>query len=419
VTSAPIDDVTIVGGGPAGSAAAIGLRAAGLPVTLIDQARPGAAGIGQTLPADAMTLLARLGAWDDLPASGRMRSAGIGSAWGAPELAWQDSFTHPLGTGWHVDRESLDPALRRAATASGARVLAGRRVAVARPANGGWLLDITGAGPGRDSARRVFTSFLVDASGRAALVGRRFSQRHVGDRLMAVHARLDPPARAAVARHALIESGPGGWWYGASRPDSGLTAVFFSDADVIRELRAATTAGWHSLLRKTGHLYDALGRPGRPAAVRTAAASSHCLVRVCGPGWAAVGDAATAWDPLSSAGVTMALWSGLRVAEAIGRARDGDETAIARYAAEVRRRYTAFLVERGTYYGSERRWPDDPFWSRRAATGPPNTPDEGKTVTPGSGPPYTTSVDANAPSRGRSHPPDTGPGSRTVSRLWP
>jgi flavin-dependent dehydrogenase len=370
VTSARVREVTVVGGGPAGCAAAIGLRAAGLPVTLVDQGRPGAAGVGQTLPADATALLARLGAWDGFPAAGRMRCAGISSAWGGQKLAWQDGFTHPLGTGWHIDRGLLDAALRRAAAASGARVLGGHRVASASPAPGGWLLDVTATGqadtaPGGEGGLRLRTSFLVDASGRTAIIGRRFGERHVTDRLMAVYARLEPPAGAPVSRHATIESGPGGWWYAATQPDGGSTAVFFSDADVIRRLRAARTAGWYSLLRRTRHAYDALGCPARPAAVRTAVASSHCLVRVHGAGWAVVGDAATAWDPLSSAGVTMALWSGLEVAAAVGRSCDGDETALARYAGEVHRRYTAFLVQRGGYYRSERRWPDAPFWSRR------------------------------------------------------
>ena len=387
MTTAPVRDVAVVGGGPAGCAAAIALRAAGLEVTLVDDGRPGAGGVGQTLPAPAMPLLARLGAWEAIPAAGRLPCAGLSSAWGKQELAWQDGFTQPLGSGWHVDRGLLDPALRRMAAASGARLLGGHRVTAARQAPGrGWVLSIaasgwireaggSGSGRARDATGtgdclRLPASFLVDASGRRAVIARRGGQRHVADRLMAVHARLDPPAGAPVLHHATIESGRDGWWYAAARPDGGATAAFFSDPDLIWLLSAAGPDGWHRVLRGTRHAFGALGSPARPAAVRAAAASSGCMIRLHGPGWAAAGDAATAWDPLSSAGLTMALWSGLEVAAAVCRARDGDQAALPRYEHEVHRRYTAFLAQRAGYYHAERRWPAAPFWSRRAPQWP-------------------------------------------------
>jgi flavin-dependent dehydrogenase len=383
VTAAPVHDVAVVGGGPAGCAAAIALRAAGLRVTLVDDGRPTAGGVGQTLPTQAMPLLARLGAGDAIPAAARLPCAGLSSAWGEQELAWRDGFTQPLGSGWHIDRGLLDPALRRIAAASGARLLSGHRVTATRRApGGGWVLDIATSsrirdadGSGRSRARgapatgdyrQLPASFLIDASGRRAAIARLGGQRHVADRLMAVHARVDSPARAPVLHHATIESGRDGWWYTAARPDGGATAVFFSDPDVIRLLSAAGPDGWHRILGGTRHAFTALGSPARPAAVGTAAAASGCLVRLHGPGWAAAGDAATAWDPLSSAGLTMALWSGLEVAAAVNLARHGDQTALPRYEHAVHRRYTAFLTQRATYYHAERRWPAAPFWSRRA-----------------------------------------------------
>ena len=41
--------------------------------------------------------------------------------------------------------------------------------------------------------------------------------------------------------------------------------------------------------------------------------------------------------------------------------------AIARYEAERDLDCTSYLEERAAYYALEERWPDQPFWARRAA----------------------------------------------------
>ena len=51
--------------------------------------------------------------------------------------------------------------------------------------------------------------------------------------------------------------------------------------------------------------------------LRVVAADSSCLEVVEGDGWCAVGDAAAAYDPLSSQGITTALASGAWAGQAI------------------------------------------------------------------------------------------------------
>jgi flavin-dependent dehydrogenase len=84
-----------------------------------------------------------------------------------------------------------------------------------------------------------------------------------------------------------------------------------------------------------------------------------------GPGWAAAGDAAAAFDPLSSHGLTTALWGGRHAALAAAACLAGDPEPVARYAATLRDAMSAFLRQRGSVYAHERRWPDRPFWQRR------------------------------------------------------
>jgi flavin-dependent dehydrogenase len=100
----------------------------------------------------------------------------------------------------------------------------------------------------------------------------------------------------------------------------------------------------------------------RPAAVLDA--SSFRLNHVTGPRWLAIGDAATALDPLSSHGLGNALFTGMRAGEAIAT---GDFAA---YEKAVDTMWNAYVSRRRELYAAERRWPSSPFWSRRY-TAPP------------------------------------------------
>jgi flavin-dependent dehydrogenase len=78
-----------------------------------------------------------------------------------------------------------------------------------------------------------------------------------------------------------------------------------------------------------------------------------------------VGDAAMAFDPLSSQGIYNALMSGVRAAEAIEFSRVDDHRALHRYAIGIETDFARYLAVREKYYREETRWPNSPFWKRR------------------------------------------------------
>jgi len=97
-----------------------------------------------------------------------------------------------------------------------------------------------------------------------------------------------------------------------------------------------------------------------------ASACSQRLDPIAGDGWIAVGDAASAFDPLSSMGIMKALRSAVDAAAAILRHLAGERDAFAGYAQTIAADYTRYLDTRTRYYAMEQRWPDAPFWQRRA-----------------------------------------------------
>jgi flavin-dependent dehydrogenase len=97
------------------------------------------------------------------------------------------------------------------------------------------------------------------------------------------------------------------------------------------------------------------------------AAPSFLLDKVAGKGWLAVGDAACAFDPISSQGIYKALADGVHAARVIVASLRGSAIETGEYQISVAARFQHYLQNRNYFYGLERRWPTSRFWTRRQA----------------------------------------------------
>ena len=91
--------------------------------------------------------------------------------------------------------------------------------------------------------------------------------------------------------------------------------------------------------------------------VHTTRADSYRMSALIGENWLAVGDAAMAFDPLSSHGLYNAMKSAIEAARALQRHFAGDGAGLSDYAGWAQRRFTRFVDMRAAYYGRETRWP--------------------------------------------------------------
>ncbi len=354
----------VVGGGPSGSAVALGLLRAGRSALVVESSHFETWRVGESLPPHARPLLDAMGVLDRMDAALQTPSRAIHHAWGSAELTIEDRIFNPYGAGWHLDRRCFDALLSRAAEEAGARVLRGQRARSLTRTGGRWELQLDGA--------RFAAPFVVDASGRSAWAARAAGARWVAhDRLVGVSAQLVPRAGAVGEPHLLLEAVEDGWWYSVSLPDGSLLASFMADHDTLRgvdrgELWRERLAGsTHTAARAAGFTQRG------PVLVRSAA--SGRLDRAAGEDWIAVGDAASAYDPLSADGIFKALGSGLDAARRIAARLDGGD-GFADYAAEVARAFFVYARQRAEHYHRERRWPRSPFWRRRQAPDPRAVP---------------------------------------------
>lgn len=354
--------VVIVGGGPGGAASAIALTRLGLDATVLEAGEGPAAKVGECLPPNVNPLLHELGLADRLREDGHLPSYGNRSIWGTAAPVERDFLFGVHGEGWHLDRRRFESLLAEVAREHGADWRYGNRVEDCCRRDGAWELRVR-----TDRGFHVLSAdFVIDASGRAARVARRQGARRVRyDRLVGVAAVLQSDGAGIADAFTLIEAVASGWWYSAPVPKRELIVVHLTDSDLLNR-NAVDPAGWQLLLGKTEQTLSRVGRGGYHLveAPRVVPADTSRLVPAVGLGWLAVGDAAAAYDPLSSYGICSALGTGYNSAEAIAEVVAGRPGAAA-YGSLIDRTFDGYLAEYRKQYALERRWPTEPFWSRR------------------------------------------------------
>jgi flavin-dependent dehydrogenase len=175
-----------------------------------------------------------------------------------------------------------------------------------------------------------------------------------------------PDARTPAANNTtLVEAVEDGWWYSALLPNGQMVAAFMTDADIYARASKSARYFWNEELQRTKHTKARLYAGVPTPVTKVVSANSSCLDKTVGKNWLAVGDAAMAFDPLSSQGVYKALETGLQAAEAIRNRLFGDAEAFLKYAARLEKHFDRYLDLRAYYYSKERRWPDSLFWKRR------------------------------------------------------
>jgi flavin-dependent dehydrogenase len=381
-------DVVVLGGGPAGAAAAITLARAGRSVVILEKSQYESTRIGETLPPAARVSLERLGVWDEFLAAGHLPSPAVLSAWGEEDLHESPHLFNAYGHGWHLDRARFDTMLADAASRAGAHLCCGAHIRTCQPLVADrWQFEIacsTRAASGR--CDRLQAAWVIDATGRAAVWARQQGARRINhDRLVGLAGWL--AGRSAARARGVEDKGVGndgdpctlveacadGWWYSARLPDARVIATYVTDADVLPHRRGAWPAFWKARLQDTTHTRARLYGLDLTSVPRLVAANSSRLDRASGRGWLAVGDAAMAFDPLSAQGLMRALTSGRRAGEDLDRLLAGDATAMDERETRANALFREYARRREFYYGHEQRWPQSIFWRRRHADAPLST----------------------------------------------
>jgi flavin-dependent dehydrogenase len=362
--------IAILGGGPAGSASALSLLAAGLDpaeVLLIEAGDYTRDRIGESIPPDTRRLLHELGVLEAFLGQGHELSHGSASSWGSDELGYNDFIFNPHGRGWHLDRRRFDAWLAAEVAARGVECKIGLRfLDVIEHGPDGALLAL---GDARGERERVRARFVVDATGPRSHYARRMGTRpRELDRLVSVAGFFRLPEHAEFPPRTLLEAVEYGWWYSARLPDRRIAAALATSHALFKQHRFDRSHAWLQALLGTRHVIGPLAVCEPEAgSLSVCTAPSFVLDRAYGDHWLAVGDAASAYDPISSQGIFKALSDGLSGGRRIVEFLAGRCDALASHQQDLDRRFDAYAQQRAYFYAQEQRWPDAPFWRERVA----------------------------------------------------
>jgi flavin-dependent dehydrogenase len=340
-------------------ATAIALRHQDLTVVVFERSDYRSLRVGEHIPPNTKSLLLSLGLADLLESDRHASCPSILSSWGGDEPAERHYLFDPHGLGLNLTRPDFDLSLASLAKRLGVVVRTGARLVTLSHAAGSWHVRVQHAGTESDNR----FDFLVDATGRAASITKRFGARPLTyDELIGIFGRI--PRNTASNNAVLIEALPQGWWYSAGLADGSIVATFLTDPELVDASKTGRIHAWDAQLNAARLTAARIAHYGRvDLHVRTA--RTQRLDKPVGEGWLAVGDAAMAFDPLSSEGISKGLEWGQKAASTAAAVCCGDRSALEEYRQAINKTFAEYLITRYRYYSAETRWPDEPFWRRR------------------------------------------------------
>ena len=201
-------DVLVLGGGPAGTAAATLLAQRSHRVALVRPTNTPAGALAESIPPSARRLLSELGVLKATDAAGFFPNNG-NSVWWANNERRSEIFSRD-GNGYHVDRTGLERVLVSAAEAIGARVLIGMTARKAVESETCWKISCETEDGGMVE---IEAPWVLDATGRHGFLARDVRETDRSTTTLAITQRFEKPSGwdEATGNHTLVESYQDGW----------------------------------------------------------------------------------------------------------------------------------------------------------------------------------------------------------------
>ena len=311
-------DVAIIGGGPAGSTAAALLAMKGRHVIVFEKEKFPRFHIGESLLPHSLRAFDRLGVRETMNAHYMPKFGGeIATACGSRALSFlfEKGFRSTVQSAYQVERADFDKMLLDHATKAGAEVHEETSVEQLDFDADGVTLDVRDT----DGTRKVRARYLLDCSGRNAVVGQKFD-------LKLRYAHLQKFSVFAHYEHVQRDEGREGTltrlvrarnhWFWLIPLDETRTSIgVVMDSADFKAMRKTPEEALAWAIDDSPLMRERMRDAVPVSPVRSAGDYSYRNTRLTGDRWMLAGDAAGFIDPIFSTGVFIAIHSGEQCAD--------------------------------------------------------------------------------------------------------
>ena len=370
-------DVIVIGGGPAGSAAATMLARKGWQVIVLEREQFPRDHVGESLLPASIPVLEELGALPTVENAGFLPKYGATMVWGSGDAPWSWYFketSQRYPHSYQVWRPEFDKILLDNAKEQGVTVLEGHQVIeVIFDGDEAIGVEFTNSNgvPGEAQCR-----FVVDASGQSTLLARHLETKKWDPffQNLAVYAYFTgaKPLPEPDQNNIFIESYRYGWLWSIPLHTGRTSVGVVVDSKIGQEgiQQNGAKAFLEAQLAQSNHTKAMLADAQMDSEPNVVMDWSYTAEKLFGPGYIIAGDAACFVDPLFSSGVHLALMSGVLAAAYVTTALK--EPTMAEAAGEVYqelylKEYNQFREMARLFYSSNLS-EESYFWEARRIT---------------------------------------------------
>lgn len=328
-----MENVIIIGGGPAGSALGGYLSKAGISNVIFEGAVHPRPHVGESLVMSTYRVFKELDFLSTMETENFVHK--FGAAWHAPngkefgvpfDQIKQDGINQIYT--YHVDRSKFDMLLLKNAEKLGSRVYQGvhvKKVLFEDDRAVGVRVGIAG------KEVNIPAKLVVDASGRATLLGNqlKIKQKDPLFDQYAVHAWFTGVNRVSGPSHDYIHiyflPVERGWVWQIPITEDITSIGVVADKKVFRQSFSDLETYFYTNLKSNPDLIEAMQNAIRINEFKAEGDYSYVMEKFVGDGFMLVGDAARFVDPIFSSGVSVALYSAKFAADQIKKAFETDD----------------------------------------------------------------------------------------------
>ncbi|WP_299158634.1 tryptophan 7-halogenase [uncultured Tenacibaculum sp.] len=369
-------DILIIGGGIAGCIAAISL-ANTHRVILIDKNKEPNERIGESLAPAAQRILKQLNLIEDIDKASvyneplYIKNMGMQSFWGSDKVHIVDHLRNPDGFVQSLNRKKFESYLRESALNRGIKCLWPVKLQTSNYETNYWHITANSNEKIGQKNYHIKSKFVIDASGRQSNFARSLGvKRETIDKLIACWATMPNYLQNTMS---TISACKNGWWYSAVLPNNKRVMAFQTDADLIDKNDIKKSTFFIELAKENKEMECILKETKSELQFHgTVAANSSRLKQFTGKQWAALGDAAISFDPLSSQGMYNAMASAMQLTTLIINHNlihdytiEKDKSFQHNYTQQINAIWSHYLQHKKLFYSAEMRWKEASFWKRR------------------------------------------------------